>query len=472
MLAVLSIFSLNFYKANQYSADTVDEIDNAYSSNRDYNVEITKSGQIIVDGKKIKKNISLLSDSDELRIPVIDNSGKFYNSIQIELKLPERVAGETKTEFLAIHGVGETNIYVKDADKIIYSAENVSPAATLSIVAKLPKSTITPTIYMKGESWFLEIKSSYWIIIGISLPVITIAYMLIVFFYLKRRQKIDIPEKESPTPPMALPPSVVGVLFNQKVGSREIAATIVDLALRGDIIILDEERGFSFGKGKFDQRLLDFEKMLLAKIFRNNLSSDRQEIERRINNHFYSKKISLVSAGIYALATRLGYFKVNPQKTHAKYRFFGIGLFIIGFAGFLISEFYLIEPKYLIFFWIGMMLASLIITYSASYMPNRTVIGQEIISNWLAFKKFLSNPEPILFEEKNQQVFQKYLPYAIVMNCEAAWAKRFANHNFTIPEWFLTEKSALSLEDFCLSLFPIISYVGRSLALLKEPGFE
>jgi hypothetical protein len=58
------------------------------------------------------------------------------------------------------------------------------------------------------------------------------------------------------------------------------------------------------------------------------------------------------------------------------------------------------------------------------------------------------------------------------MNCEAAWAKRFSKHNFMVPDWFLTDKIGLGLEDFCLSLFPIISYVGRSFAALKEPGFE
>jgi hypothetical protein len=202
------------------------------------------------------------------------------------------------------------------------------------------------------------------------------------------------------------------------------------------------------------------------------LSADRIEIERRINNHFYSKKISLVSAGIYALTTRLGYFKTNPQSVHAKYRLFGILAFLIGLAGFGASFFYFPSPPYIVFFWVGMMVSAAIITATASYIPIRTPLGQEELSNWLAFKKYLSSPEPIPFAPNLNEIFLRYLPYAIVMDCEAAWAKRFTDHNFEMPVWFLTEKGSLALEDFCLSLFPIISYVSRSFVALREPGFE
>jgi hypothetical protein len=272
---------------------------------------------------------------------------------------------------------------------------------------------------------------------------------------------------------MLIPPAIVGALYNQKVSARGIAATLIDLALRGDIIIVDKDRGFAFGKNKFDQRLLSYEKILLSKIFRGHMvASDREEIEKRVNDHFYSRKISLVSAGVYALATRLGYFKVNPQKLHAKYRYIGLSFFMIALAGFIVSLVFFPDPVYVVFLWVGMMVSSLIISILANKLPVRTQIGQEVLTNWLAFKKFLSNPEPFLFSEDNQNEFQKYLPYAIVLECETAWAKRFSAHNFLMPEWYSTEKFGLTLEDFCLSLFPIVSYVGRSFAALKEPGFE
>ena len=460
------------YRYNSYSADDAAKSQPIGAYGQEINISIEDDGNVVVDGSKVKQKVDLLNDYDELRLVVLDNSGKSYGKIRVTLNLPKNVAENTKHEFLGIHGVDGTSSKVGGVNQIIYEATNVSSQATLTVVAQLPKGTVDPPLARKMLKLLEQMKSSYWFIIAALLPLFTFLFLIALLTSEFKQQKIDIPEKEISFPPMAIPPAIVGALYTQKVGPREIAATLIDLALRGDIIIVDRERGFEFGKNKFDQRLLGFEKVLLSKIFSKNIFSGRGEIEQRINNHFYSKKISIVSSGIYTLATRLGYFKVNPQALHAKYRFVGMAAFFIAIGGFVASLLWFTDPAYIIFFWVAMMISALLISILASRMPVRTVIGQDVLSNWLAFKKYLSNPEMMPFSENNQEIFQKYLPYALVLECEAAWARRFAKHSFITPDWFLTEKVGLGLEDFCLSLFPIISYVGRSLAALKEPGFE
>ena len=440
------------------------------SSHQNIAVEILPDGKLKIDGVDSGKTVDYVNN--ELRLPVVDNPGRYVGKVIITLTLPETIKGEVKPEILAVHGVGVTNSYFKDSRTIVYEASDVSATAIVTVIASLPAGSVKPETGTAILTSLSSVKAAAWVIVGIALPVLTLIIMLFILIYQFRRQKIDIPQKETTQPPMAIPPAVVGALLNQKVGSREIAATLVDLAQRGDIIILDRERGFAFGKGKFDQRLLTFEKLLLSKIFSEHLSSDRKEIEKRVNNHFYSKKMSMVTAGVYALATRLGYFKADPQKSLLKYRLIGILAFLLALAGFVASLIYFKDPQYIIFFWVGMMGASLVISFIASRLPIRTVIGQEVLSNWYAFKKYLTNPEEFPYSEYNQEIFQKYLPYAIVMNCESAWARRFARHNFVVPNWFLSEKIGLGLEDFCLSLFPIVSYVGRSLSAIREPGFE
>ncbi len=454
------------------SADT-DGFDNyTPSGSQDIAVVVLKNGDITIDGKKIRHKVDLLGDFDEVRLPIMDNSGQYYSNVRITLELPETINSAVKYEFLAIHGVGSSTVMKISDRQLLYNASNVSSQATLTIVAKMPKGIISPPIARVIMKDLSQIKGSIWLIVAAVLPFLTFLLMLAFISNQIRQQKIDKPDKETSSPPMAIPPSIVGALYKQKVGPREIAATLIDLALRGDILIVDRERGFEFGKNKFDQRLLPFEKILLSKIFKKNIYSDQSDIEERVNNHFYSKKISLVSSGVYTLATRLGYFKINPQSLHAKYRLVGIFSFLLAVGGFVASLVWFTDPPYAIFFWVGMMISALIISILAGRMPVRTVIGREVLSNWFAFKKFLSNHEQFPYAENNQDIFQKFLPYAIVLECEAAWAKRFSKHNFITPEWFLTEKTGLGLEDFCLSLFPIVSYVGRSLAALKEPGFE
>lgn len=472
-LIALAFFSFSFVSSNPFKADSAKQvIESVNSSSITENIEVTKRGSLIIGDKTVTEKVSILDNFDEVRLVVLDLPGKYYQTVKINLKLPESNAKNVTSQFIGEHGVGQSSSTVLSSDTILYEASDVSSSATLTVVAEMPKGTINPPFTTKLIKLLTDVKNIWWIAIAIILPTITFFVMLFFLLYQKRRQKIDIPDKESSNPPMAIPPAVVGVLFNQKVGSREIAATLIDLAMRGDIVILDQDRGFAFGKGLFDQRLLGFEKLLLSKIFKRNTTSDQQEIEQRINNHFYSKKISLVSAGIYSLATRLGYFKSNPRNTHAKYRLFGIAFFLLALGGFALNLIYFSSPTYIVFFWIGMMVSALVVAFMAGNMPIRTAIGQEVLSNWLAFRKYLTNPEPIVYSHDVEEIFQKYLPYAIVMNCEASWAKRFREHNFMVPDWFLTEKIGLGLEDFCLSLFPIISYVGRSLAALKEPGFE
>ncbi len=472
LLALLAAGGVRTVYFNKYQADTEPIATGEDRTSLKIDVEILNDGKIEIDGNPSNKKINLLQDGDEARLPVLDAAGVEYTSIEITLALPQPVAKQTEHQILAIHGVGETNSSVSDDSTITYLAEDVSGSAVVSIVAKMPKGTVNAPVNEKIKKILSGLQLNVWVTVAISLPVITIIFMSLLVLYQTRRQRIEIPDKSIDSPPMALPPSVVGALVNQRVRSREIAATLIDLAVRGDIAIIDRERSFAFGKGKFDQRLLGYEKVLLSKIFQKNLSSDRVEIERRINNHFYSKKISLVSAGIYALSTRLGYFKSNPQKIHARYRLIGILALAAGLGGFILSLITFTNPPYIVFFWVGMMLAALIIIICSSRIPIRSILGQEALANWYAFRKFLSDPKPMPFEFNENSLFIRYLPYAIVLNCEAAWAKRFARQNFIMPGWFLTEKGSLGLEDFCLALFPIISYVSRSLAALREPGFE
>lgn len=469
IISVFAFFGYRYTMNSSFKADTTSSDIISASLSKEINVELLENGNVKINGTLITEKYDLVNN--ELRLPVVDNPGKYINKLTINLTLPDNV-GEIKPDILAVHGVGATNKFISGRNTVVYEANDVSPTAIITIVAGLSPSVIKPDIGTEIISEITGVKSKVWLAVAIFLPALTFVVMMLFLFYQYKRQKIDMPDKETTQPPMALPPAVVGALFNQKVGSREIAATLIDLAERGDILILDRERGFAFGKGKFDNRLLGFEKILLSKIFSDHLTADRKEIEKRINNHFYSKKMSLVTAGIYALATRLGYFKVSPQKSLAKYRLLGIFFFLLALGGFAVSLFQFKDPPYAVFFWVGMMGASLIISLTASRLPIRTIIGQEVLSNWYAFKKFLTKPEAFPYSEYNQQIFQKYLPYAIVMNCEAAWAKRFADHNFVMPEWFLTEKVGLGLEDFCLSLFPIVSYVSRSLSAIREPGFE
>ncbi|MEI8143790.1 MAG: DUF2207 domain-containing protein [Candidatus Berkelbacteria bacterium] len=468
IFVVLGISQINYFRADSVETTLVSDSTSASVSGK-VSIDITSNGEAKVDGKTIY--VKAVGGVDELRLPVISKPGTYIDSYIVTVNLPSDVAYDTKTEIYGVHGVDQTDLYVRDSKTIVYTATGIGPDGDFSIVAGLPRGTIHYPIARQFYYLLLNIAPGYWLALAIILPLITMLLMLDFMYRQYGVNKVDYPTFQTNAPPMALPPAIVGALFNQKVTSREIAATVVDLAIRGNIYVIDRERDFGFAKNKEDHRLLGYEKILMSKLFNKNIFSGSAEIEKRINNHLYSKKISLVSASIYAIATSLGYFKSNPQTLNLRYRLVGSCFFLVGLAGFVSTLLWFREPPYAIYFWIGMMVSALVIAFGAARISMRTEVGLASLTDWLAFKNYLSDSAKIEYTPDIYEMFLKYLPYAMVLDCEVAWAKRFSEHNFVIPDWFITDKGG-GLQDFCLSLFPLVSYIGQSFAALREPGFD
>ncbi|MCX6812483.1 MAG: DUF2207 domain-containing protein [Candidatus Berkelbacteria bacterium] len=462
------VFSGSRYMADVSSDQTAAGILNV----SEINLVINKDGSVTKDGQKISTKISPQRNFDELRMVVYDQNGFYLDSLRVNLKLPVAAAQTTKSEILAIHGTGAADSFVVDDSTIAYDADSVSPASTVTIVAQLPKGVIQLSFYDETIYLISTFGKSVWLILAIAIPFIALAYLFLLISLRRKSQKIVLPDRAISAPPAALPPAAVGVLLKQDIGAREIAATLIDLSLRKFIYIIDRDRGFSFGKRDFSGQLIGFEKILLSKIFRQNLSSNETEVSERFANHLYSRKMSLFSREIYALSTRLGYFKENPSKMHNRYRFIGILFFVFAIACFFVTLSYFSSVPYAAFFWVGMMAVSLIIIFVGGAMPIRTALGRQAMTNWLAFRKYLSDPRPLSYDQKNFSKFVEYLPYAIIFQVEALWARRFVDQEFIIPDWFLTEREGLGLNDFCLALYPIVSYVSQNLANITEPEYK
>lgn len=435
----------------------------------DEKMEIKESGGLFHQNNKIGQVVPA-DGKDELRQVIFDKPLSYISSVKITLDLPKAVAESSQVQLLAVHGVGSASAKMIDNNTVVFEAVDVGPQSELTMVLKMPSGTINYSFLTGLRNQLSSFNFSYWLIIAIALPLLT--YLILLYIILKEiRGGVEKPIRAVSSPPMSLPPAIVGVITKQKIGPRAIAATLVDLAIRGDIVIVDRERGFSFGKNRLEESLIGYEKILLGKIFKNAISSDRQMIDERVSKYLYSKKVSAFYYLIQMLAVRLGYLRHDYRKTKNRYSLFGVIFFFVGVGGFLLKVFSIsTAPPYSLFFWLGMIIAAVIIFVLADYIPSRTEAGRAEAANWLAFKGYLSDSTPVEYSEDNYDLFVRYLPYAIVLECEAAWAQRFAKHNFVVPEWFVSDKGAVGLEDFCLLLFPIVSYVGQNLDSIKQPG--
>jgi len=441
-------------------------------------VYLTKDGRVKINDKYYDKYLSINPEYDELRYIAADQSGEYIDNINVYVHLPEPV-DETKVKVTdyAVHGVGSNEYYFQDSQTIVYTAGSLSPKATFTIVAQFPKGIFNFSPLKQFSYYLFNLPPLIWLIISIIVPLGAIFVLLFMFRQAFKDLRSRKPKEKSSNPPEVLSASEVEVLVEGRVSARSISATLLDLAQRNYIQVFNKDNEFAFIKKKSvdfaeskSNGLKNFEKVLLSKIFtEEQMKSTLEDVQVRIGRHVFSKKVAEVYLDIYEGITQKGYFLENPTEMHKRYKKFGIILFFIGLIGFIYGVFAAPDPKYYLFFWAAMVFTSFIIIRMSPQLPARTDKGQKAVTEWLKFRNFLIDPTPISYTQGAQGVFERYLPYAIVMECETEWTNRFIEHPFAQPDWFITNKPVVVLEDFANTLFPMVGFVAKELSSAREP---
>ncbi|MFA6285716.1 MAG: DUF2207 domain-containing protein, partial [Parcubacteria group bacterium] len=207
-----------------------------------------------------------------------------------------------------------------------------------------------------------------------------------------------------------------------------------------------EEKGFlgttsaeyTFTKLKDGEPERDFEKEVLKGIFgpvkadANGASSEKEKKLSDLKNKFY-KTLQAVKSQLYENVTQKGYYAKNPRAVFGMW----IVIAIVG-GGILTGLFGAIQGGWGVFSGIVSGIIMLIFGY---LMPAVTKKGAELKENILGFKDFLSVTETDRLKfhnapEKNPEMFEKFLPYAMVLGVENEWAKQFEGIYNQQPSWY------------------------------------
>ncbi len=70
---------------------------------------------------------------------------------------------------------------------------------------------------------------------------------------------------------------------------------------------------------------------------------------------------------------------------------------------------------------VGLAVPAIGLLILARYMPRKTPKGAEEAAKWLAFKRYMENIEQYTKVEEAQEIFDRYLPYAIAFGLEKSW---------------------------------------------------
>ena len=224
---------------------------------------------------------------------------------------------------------------------------------------------------------------------------------------------IPIPVAFSPPP---IPVAEAGLLIDGQVDSRETAATIIDLAVRGALTVQ------SYGKDDFQVTLVDpnratapHEMVLLTNLFDGeppgavkdlsapgSLASAHEQMRDSVRNQVASR----------------GWFRKVPSA--AATSSFGFGVIVIAiFASFAVG------------FWLLLLLLPLlpiVITLAVIRRKlkrgQRTAEGRAVCDQIEGFRTYIATAEAdqLKFEE-GEDIFSKYLPWAIIFELADRWAK-------------------------------------------------
>ncbi|MFA6423104.1 MAG: DUF2207 domain-containing protein [Patescibacteria group bacterium] len=470
-----------FFRSQSFNAAELmndNKTDSMYGESN-FHLTVEKNGNVLAEGKKFKK-INVQEDSDVFHWEVLTGSNEYISRMNIYMALPDNIlASEVKPRIIDLNYTSNSGTKNLDDHTVLYYFDGIGMNSNLTIEMEIPKGKINYPFTQVAYNYLFVQNVNWWLYASAILAIIS---FILITILLQRRvllNRSDAPRYALDHLPSDLPPAVVSVLKNGRVGSRDIAATLVDLAQRGFINIYSRGADtFTFGKSsKLGSAnpvgLRNYEQVLLSKIFSESYKSTKEDIQMRIGRHIFSRKIAEVYFLIYESAMSYGFFEENPQLIHRKYKLGGILIFFFSMFGFIATLFLDMAPEYSMFAWFAIMVCAMyIVKLSSKVMPRRTSLGNTVRKEWLAYENYICEKKPIPFNQDLTALFSKNLPYAIILGKEVEWTERFLSYPFCLPSWLDSTEQIISLDQFVNHLFPLVGYVGISLDEVHEPTVD
>jgi len=265
-------------------------------------------------------------------------------------------------------------------------------------------------------------------------------------------------------PPEQLRPAQVGLLVDESADTKDVTATIVDLAVRGYLTITELPSGGIFGKkdwmltrvdGKADPRALHpYERSIYDGLFGLGAVDETQAkviamiqgVSNRLGAgvtipanaqpeptmevklsalkyHFYTT-LAKAQRELYRDSVKRGWFAADPQRVRQIYAAVALGAVV--FAGFLV--FWLGSSLGAGLVGLGAVVPALALMGVAPRMPRKTRDGAELLRQTLGFRHYMeiAETERQRFAER-ESIFSEYLPYAIVFGVVEKWARAFSD---------------------------------------------
>lgn len=393
---------------------------------------------------------------------------------------PEMPADELRTNCITGgYGSTEKNCASRISRRsVIYkTTQPLSTYENLTIGLAMPKGYIGKPSFVKRALWELE-----WVW---PLFIFPIGLLILILLYLsKGRDPLYYSIVPRYEPPENLTPAEAGTLIDERVDMQDMTSTIVDLAVRGYLKIVEIKKkkivfftttDYALIKLKgADESLKEHEKLMFNGLFKKGKVTTEElakVLERcpdcqgkkiitvsSLKEKFYTE-IPDIKKSLYTTLVKQGFFPANPDKVRGKYVGWGIVLMIVGFIlGLFVNVLFVVS---------AVLLGFLTILFGR-FMPRKTKKGSIQASQIAGFEEFVRRVEKDRIARMAQDdptVFERLLPYAMALGVADQWAEAFKNLFKEAPNWYVGERGAVFYPHmFVNNLGSAVSSVGSAMS--------
>lgn len=245
-------------------------------------------------------------------------------------------------------------------------------------------------------------------------------------------------------PPANYSPAALGYIFKQGYNQHLTVATIVDAAVRNKIKIDVERDGLIFKHNEYIikknsqaekppvSRYHEFETEVKALIgtriekgkYNSSLGSLNTKMETYLESKYKNEDGSVKT-------NSKGFFAIN-----GKYLTVPIFLLVVagGWAFFdgVVRAFQLANYWQIAYYIGGIIACAIVLKIFANLLKAYNPEGRLLVDKIEGFRMFLSATDEHRFDmmnppQKSLELYEKYLPFAIALDCENAWGEKFEN---------------------------------------------
>jgi uncharacterized membrane protein YgcG len=224
------------------------------------------------------------------------------------------------------------------------------------------------------------------------------------------------------TPPDNLRPGQVGTLIDEHANIVDVTATIIDFAVRKHLRIreLPESMSKDWELIKLtngDPKFLPYERRLFDALF-----TGRDTVRLSQLRYRFATELQLAQRALYRDMVQQGWYHQSPQTTRQA-AYTAAFVVLLASIGITVGLGYFFGAALV---GVGLVAGALVLLAVAGKLPARTGKGSAALERVLGFRLYVATAEAdqIAFQER-EQIFSRYLPYAMVFGLVDRWANTF-----------------------------------------------